>query len=541
MVDGFGDSLISAGLTTAVYGGNFGDNFKGAFTASVVNLAQDDLQTLIGDRYNGANALVNGGEGSIGHVIEHANVGCISGAALGGDCGASAVAAGISAIYAGAVDPEKALRNSGQAIALAGLFGGFGAAVVSGGDLNATMTASGIAGSAFANNYLTHAQWGQLASDIRACMGDTDCESQTRATYAALSERQNQEFFACIAANDSACIQRVRDELAEVEDNRTQINAAMADLNTGLGGGLAPWTGLLDQDQTAVSATEIVYGDGNRITPQQAQEVFAIDRALLCTGGMSTGDCLAAIATARSERGAAGLVAGAVVIGGVAIAPSALTALSTCAANPACLGGLPTLFGEFALGASGATAGQTFVTLGAAGAGLAGKLVLSNGDTILGILDGATGQTMRYLGTSANGRALVQAANGGVGMFDDAGRLVSLPPDAKVTHADIVDIRTLPDGRTVWLELGTEFGERPIGLQHIISEHVNDFADKGISEADIPDVLFKALAEGKIVGYQGKGKGRSIYEYQFHGKTQYVAITVGDNGFIVGANPTSWR
>ena len=140
---------------------------------------------------------------------------------------------------------------------------------------------------------------------------------------------------------------------------------------------------------------------------------------------MSTGDCLAAIASARNERGAAGLVAGAVVIGGLTVAPAALSALASCTANPACLGTLPTLLGELTLGASGATAGSTFVTLGAAGAGLTGKLLLQNGDEILGVLDTVTGQTLRYVGTSASGRALVQTAEGGVGIFDDVGRLVT--------------------------------------------------------------------------------------------------------------------
>ena len=532
LVDGLGDSVVKAGLTTAVYGGEFGDNFKSAFKSTVVNLAQADLQSLIGDRHTGENAQINGGEGSVGHVLEHFGLGCIAGAALGGSCAASGVAAGISAIYAGAVDPAQALRNGDQAIATAELFGGLGAAVVSGGDTNATMIASGVAGSAFTNNYLTHAQWDQLAADVRACMGDSDCENQIRASYAALSERQNKEYFACIAANDTACIIRVRDELAEVANNRANIEANLIGLDTGLGGGLAPWKGLLNQDQTAVSATEIVYGDGNRITPQQAQDIFAIDRALLCTGGMSTGDCLAAIASARNERGAAGLVAGAVVIGGLTVAPAALSALASCTANPACLGTLPTLLGELTLGASGATAGSTFVTLGAAGAGLTGKLLLQNGDEILGVLDTVTGQTLRYVGTSASGRALVQTAEGGVGIFDDAGRLVSLPPGVKVTPANVVDIRTLPDGRTVWLETGSDSA----GLEHILNRHARDFANKGISSDQIPLVVMDALAQNNVVGTNGSA---NVYRLIVDGQEKNIAIGVGSNGFVVRANPVS--
>ena len=103
----------------------------------------------------------------------------------------------------------------------------------------------------------------------------------------------------------------------------------------------------------------------------------------------------------------------------------------------------------------------------------------------------------------------------------------------KYNSDKIVDVRKLPDGRIVFLETGNENA----GLAHITSRHSNDFVNKGIPENQIPDALFTALENGKIVGYQGKGYGRPIYEYNFNGETQKIAITVGDNGFIVGANP----
>ena len=40
-----------------------------------------------------------------------------------------------------------------------------------------------------------------------------------------------------------------------------------------------------------------------------------------------------------------------------------------------------------------------------------------------------------------------------------------------------------------------------------------------------------------VVHYQGKGTGRPIYEVNYKGSTQRVAVTVGSNGYIVGANP----
>ncbi len=38
--------------------------------------------------------------------------------------------------------------------------------------------------------------------------------------------------------------------------------------------------------------------------------------------------------------------------------------------------------------------------------------------------------------------------------------------------------------------------------------------------------VLNAVAYGEIVGYQGKGTGRPIYEYNYGGKTYHVAVTV---------------
>lgn len=47
----------------------------------------------------------------------------------------------------------------------------------------------------------------------------------------------------------------------------------------------------------------------------------------------------------------------------------------------------------------------------------------------------------------------------------------------------------------------------------------------------------EAVTKGKIVGYQGRGVGRPIYEPPVNGQTRRIAVTTGSNGFIVGANP----
>ena len=103
----------------------------------------------------------------------------------------------------------------------------------------------------------------------------------------------------------------------------------------------------------------------------------------------------------------------------------------------------------------------------------------------------------------------------------------------KYNPEDIVAITKTADGKLVWLENGTDAA----GLNHIITEHADDFLNKGITQEQIPDYVMNALKNGEIVGYQGRGTGRPIYEFTYNGEIHKVAITVGNNGFVVGANP----
>ncbi len=105
--------------------------------------------------------------------------------------------------------------------------------------------------------------------------------------------------------------------------------------------------------------------------------------------------------------------------------------------------------------------------------------------------------------------------------------------DAGVKHtpANVVGIERIGN-RIVFLETGTS----KAGLQHVVSEHGAQFAARGIAEDQIPDALFTALRTGTQVGAQGS---RPIYEFTFNNTIQRIAITVGDNGYIVGANPAA--
>lgn len=88
------------------------------------------------------------------------------------------------------------------------------------------------------------------------------------------------------------------------------------------------------------------------------------------------------------------------------------------------------------------------------------------------------------------------------------------------------------NGKIVFLERGDKAGKS--GYKHVL-KHADDFKKgQGILVSKIPQTLFNTLRKNEIRGYQGKGNGRPIYS----GEKGAIAITVADNGYIVGANPT---
>ncbi|MDU9026277.1 DUF637 domain-containing protein [Pseudomonas corrugata] len=103
----------------------------------------------------------------------------------------------------------------------------------------------------------------------------------------------------------------------------------------------------------------------------------------------------------------------------------------------------------------------------------------------------------------------------------------------KFSPENIVATTRSQSGQIVFLETGN----LKAGLQHIIEEHGSQFVQMGVSEAQIPSVVMRAVSEGKLIGYQGSGGGRPVYELDINGKPQRIAVTVGSNGFVVGANP----
>lgn len=102
----------------------------------------------------------------------------------------------------------------------------------------------------------------------------------------------------------------------------------------------------------------------------------------------------------------------------------------------------------------------------------------------------------------------------------------------KITPPDVVAATRMPNGNIAFLERGNSKS----GLQHIVERHGAEFAQAGIPEGKIPDFLTQALKNGKVVGQQSRRGRRPIYKVSYEGRTLHVSITVGSNGYIVGAN-----
>lgn len=145
------------------------------------------------------------------------------------------------------------------------------------------------------------------------------------------------------------------------------------------------------------------------------------------------------------------------------------------------------------------------------------------------IVDDARNGAPKMVGTLAGNLVLGKVVGSGAAFAERNALLGELTANGiKFNPAAIVDVRQLSDGRIVFLETGNSNA----GLQHIIQAHGADFARAGIK--NISAAVMDALSKGDIVGYQGKGVGRPIYQLE---SGQRIAITVGSNGFVVGANP----
>lgn len=109
----------------------------------------------------------------------------------------------------------------------------------------------------------------------------------------------------------------------------------------------------------------------------------------------------------------------------------------------------------------------------------------------------------------------------------------------KITEEDVIFIIRDRNGKIRWLEKGhlALEGKKASGLAHIVDKHASHFNDKGIPTDMIPSAIKQTVEEAKIIGKSGMD--RVVYETIINGKVVHIAITISDNGYIVGAHPVS--
>ncbi len=156
-------SAISAGVSTAAYGGSFGQAFANGMVQSAAALGAN----AIGSEIPGI-GMANASASSIAlNVAAHAALGCVASAAAGTGCGGGAIGGASSAIVAplalGIIDPTHAELTAAQQGALAAIAG------AAGGGLAAAFGQNALAGVAGAQNEALNnsgAHWGMTPSPL---------------------------------------------------------------------------------------------------------------------------------------------------------------------------------------------------------------------------------------------------------------------------------------------------------------------------------------------------------------------------------------
>lgn len=196
IVDRAGDAVINKVVTNVVYGedpfANFDDLGRTFLVTETLAVAQFGIGEL---GHGNANW-----EGSVGHLVLHGGVGCVALEALDGDCAAGFFAGASSSLLAGSnlTDAQK-LRLA----PLVGAFGGFIGGGIDGGAINVSFGGL-VSRSGIENNYLTHAQVGEMLEQLRQCGRDEECRDDVYGYFRAKSLLQDQELAAC---TDLACVE----------------------------------------------------------------------------------------------------------------------------------------------------------------------------------------------------------------------------------------------------------------------------------------------------------------------------------------------
>jgi filamentous hemagglutinin len=370
--------------------------FSSALLNTVVNLTLADVQFEIGNVFNDTNGNpINGGEGSLGHVLLHGLAGCVAAEAQGADCAAGAAGGIAGAIYSGMQKaPERGSYASDAAYQaaynswhsqtmdqaqLVSLAAGY---LFSGGKAENVSVGTSVGTSAVANNYLYHAEAQEKASlkDFLAqCDGAGGCTAQ---------ERLQAE----TRLNEIETLDKLRDAMLASACQANRLSSACL-------------AGIRDAQLAVNSYLGTSDGFSDRLWEDNAKA----GRILSAFTGFGSDPALAAMLNGMDIGSAGGAAVAALFFGGPATARCAMDAF--CRAEVA----------KLAVDAVGTQfTGQLTMFPVAGGA----MLTLVAGGKVIGLLDEANNLTYKAVGQSAAGRYLVETT-AGIGYVDEAGRVVS--------------------------------------------------------------------------------------------------------------------
>ncbi|OHF00473.1 hypothetical protein CORC01_04223 [Colletotrichum orchidophilum] len=96
----------------------------------------------------------------------------------------------------------------------------------------------------------------------------------------------------------------------------------------------------------------------------------------------------------------------------------------------------------------------------------------------------------------------------------------------------------------MWIEEGTG-GTRGAGLQHMTTDEKKKRSWEGVGipresqREKIPIMFEAATTAGRHITTQGRTDDRRIMSTYVEGRVMKTAVTVGSNGYVVGANPVT--
>ncbi|MGR3966873.1 filamentous hemagglutinin N-terminal domain-containing protein [Pseudomonas sp. 910_23] len=187
-----GRAVISSGISTAIQGGSFGDNFNAALLGEAGNVAMATGFNWVGDYVTFPN-------GSPQKIIAHALMGGLLAEATGSDFKTGAAAAGLNEALINQL-VWAAQGNDDITLMLSQLTGLLAAAAVDG-DLD---KGSQIAQKATTFNYLYHEEVEEMLREVDSKTTEQE-KREVRQRYAELDQRRNDELDALCARDPQRC------------------------------------------------------------------------------------------------------------------------------------------------------------------------------------------------------------------------------------------------------------------------------------------------------------------------------------------------